>query len=294
MVSPFDGLEIAARSERIPMAVVTSFHIGGPAEHFIEPRSFEELARLASRCCCCGVPFRILGGGSNILVSDRGVSGAVFRLSGMKGISRSGSRMICEAGSLLHRIVLKAQDWGLGGLEPLAGIPGTVGGAVAMNAGGKYGAVAALLHSVTTLDKLGFIHERSRHELNPGYRHMELHEEVVLRAVFDLAEEDPVKIAEKRLTVLEDKSKTQPLCAFSAGCIFKNPAGRMSAGQMIDQAGLKGRRVGQAVVSAKHANFIINEGGASAQDVLELIGNIRERVRKVFGTDLELEIELWN
>lgn len=292
MNTPFEGYEDAVCSA-VPLATVTSFRIGGPAEYFIEPRSFEELAALLNRCSKSGVRTRVIGKGSNLLVSDRGVSGAVFRLSKMKDITHDGSRVICDAGASLSRLLHVAEEWGLSGLEPLAGIPGTVGGAVAMNAGGRHGAIASVLRSVTTFTQHGSVHERTPEELGLSYRHSSLRGEVVLRAEFDLVEREPAEIAETRITVLEDKARTQPLVSWSAGCIFKN-LGQCSAGELIDLAGLKGERVGQAVVSAKHANFIINDGGATAQDVQTLIAKLKKGVSKTFGIELELEIEQWN
>ena len=292
MAAAFQGFEDAVCSA-VPLASVTCFHIGGPADHFVEPRSFEELARLTARCARRGIPVHILGGGSNILVSDRGVSGAVFRLVNMRDISRAGALVTCDAGATLPLLVRQAEQWGLSGLEPLAGIPGTVGGAVAMNAGGRHGTIASVLRAVTTLGRHGPFHVRTADELGLGYRDSGLRGEVVVRAEFGLAGRDPAEIARVHRSVLEEKTRTQPLAAWSAGCIFKNPDGR-SAGQLIDEAGLKGERAGGAVVSRKHANFIINEGGASAHDVQVLIDKIRRTVRKTFGVELELEIELWN
>ena len=292
MASPFRGCEHAVCSA-VPLATVTSFHIGGPAEHLVEPHNLGELILLVDRCMNSGIPVRVLGGGSNILAADRGVHGAVLRLSRMTGITRSGTRLSCGAGALLRHVVRKAERWGLSGLEPLAGIPGTIGGAVAMNAGGERGCVASVLHSATTLDRYGFVRKRSPKRLGLAYRRSNLHGEIVVGAEFELIEKDAAEIAAARRSVFEDKAKTQPLAAPSAGCVFKNPKAR-GAGQLIDLVGLKGARSGHAVVSAKHANFIINEGGATARDVRTLIGRIRRRVRRAFGIDLKLEIELWN
>ena len=292
MTTAFEGFEHAVCAA-VPLATVTSFRVGGPAEFFVEPRDLRELVCLFRRCADRGIPVRMLGAGSNILASDRGVAGGVFRLSKMTRIERSGARVTCEAGVSLPRLVWKAEQWGLSGLEPLAGIPGTVGGAVAMNAGGKHGCIASVLRSVTTLDRYGLVRERTPKKLGLGYRRSRLRAEIGVCATFELVEKDTMEIARARLSVLEDKAKTQPLAAWSAGCIFKNPEGR-SAGELIDQAGLKGERVGRAVVSTKHANFIVNEGGATARDIRALIGRVRRRVRKASGIDLELEIELWN
>lgn len=300
MASPFEGFEHAVCSA-VPLATATSFHIGGPAEYFIEPQSIEELVALLGRCASEGVRVRVLGGGSNVLASDRGVSGAVFRLAKMRRVARSGSRVTCEAGVPLPGLLRLAERWGLSGLEALVGIPGTVGGAIAMNAGGKHGCIASVLRSVTTVDRHGLVHERPGAKLNPGYRQMRLHGEVVVGATLQLVEKPRSEIAEARTRILSEKARTQPLAAWSAGCVFRNPGGtsggassQLAAGKLIDLAKMKGQRVGGAVVSPKHANFIINEGGATAKDVHTLIRNIRRRVREAFGIDLKLEIEVWN
>ena len=292
MSSAFEGFEHRVCAA-VPLSTLTSFRIGGPAEYFVEPRNLDELVRLVVRCRDHDVPVRLLGGGSNVLAPDHGVPGAVFRLSSLTGIRRSGTEIACEAGAMLPRLVRRAEQWGLSGLEPLAGIPGTVGGAIAMNAGGKHGSVASVLRSVTTLDRYGFVRKRGPRKLGFGYRSSKLRPEIAVGATFGLIEKDPTEIADRRLTVLEEKARTQPLAGWSAGCIFKNSRDR-GAGELIDRAGLKGERVGRAVVSAKHANFIVNEGGASSRDIRTLIDRVRHRVRKTFGIDLELEIELWN
>ena len=292
MAAVFNGFEDAVCAA-VPLAAMTGFHIGGPAEHLVEPRSFEEFARLFARCTRRGVPVHILGGGSNILVSDRGVSGAVFRLTKMQDISRTGACVTCEAGVSLPHLLRQAERWGLSGLESLVGIPGTVGGAVAMNAGGKHGSIVSVLRSVTTLCRNGAFCTRTPEQIRLGYRRSGLRGEAVLRAEFELTEMDSAEIDRARKSVFREKAETQPLAAWSAGCIFKNPEGR-SAGQLIELAGLKGERYGHAVVSTKHANFIVNEGGASANDVKALIDKIRATVRKTFGVELELEIEEWN
>jgi UDP-N-acetylmuramate dehydrogenase len=278
----------------VPLASVTYFHIGGPAEYFVEPENLDQLVRVVDRCVAWGMPLRILGGGSNVLVDDRGIGGAVLRLSQMRNIVRQNQMIFCEAGARLMTVVRRAEEWGLSGLEPLTGIPGTVGGAIAMNAGGRHGCIGDVLHSVTTLDRFGRLRTRDAAKLEIGYRRTNLDGEIVAGATLNLTEKAPAEIAEKRQAMHRAKSETQPLGAWSAGCVFKNADDGRSAGALIDQAGLKGQREGRAVVSEKHANFIVNEGGATARDVRKLIDRIRHRVRKAFGVELELEIELWN
>ncbi len=300
MASPFEGFEHAVCSA-VPLSTATSFHIGGPAEYFIEPQSIEELVALLGRCANERVRVRVLGGGSNVLATDQGVSGAVLRLSKLRRVVRSGPHVTCEAGVPLPALIRQVERWGLSGLEALVGIPGTVGGAIAMNAGGKHGCIASALRSVATVDRYGLLHERPAATLNPGYRQMRLRGEIVVEATLQLIEKSRAEIAEARKRILCEKARTQPLAAWSAGCVFRNPNGtgdgaasQLAAGKLIDLAEMKGRRVGGAIVSPKHANFIINEGGATAKDVHTLIRDIRRRVRKTFGIDLKLEIEVWN
>lgn len=300
MTSPFEGFEHAVCSA-VPLATATSFHIGGPAEYFIEPQSVEELVALLERCANERIHVRVLGSGSNVLVADRGVSGAVLRLSKLRRIVRSGPHVTCGAGVPIPALIRQAERWGLSGIEALAGIPGTVGGAIAMNAGGKHGCIASVLCSVTTVDRYGLLRERPGATLNPGYRQMQLRGEIVVEATLQLTEKTRAEIAEARKRILSEKARTQPLTAWSAGCVFRNPVrtsdgalSQLPAGKLIDLAKMKGRRVGGAVVSHKHANFIINEGSATARDVQTLIRDIRRCVRKTFGIHLKLEIEVWN
>lgn len=280
--------------EFMPLAPETSFRIGGPAQFFIEPKNFEELTGAIARCVRNGIPIKILGGGSNVLISDRGIEGAVIRLAKMNTVTRDGNRVISEAGAQLAGLVRRAEQWGLSGLERLAGIPGSVGGAVTMNAGGKFGCISSVIKSVTILDMTnGSITELSKDQIGLGYRESGLNGRIVLRAEFELCEQNHEWIVERHIQVLEDKAKSQPLNSWSAGCIFKNPDND-GAGRLIDSAGMKGRRVGHALVSPVHANFIVNEGGASADDVKKLITEVHDTVNDKFGVNLELEILMWN
>jgi len=292
MANPFEGFEDAVCCA-VPLWTATSFRIGGPAQYLIEPRNLDELVALLDRCRDNAIPVRMLGGGSNILVSDRGVTGAVFRLSRMTALRRNNAQVVCEAGVSLPMLVRQAEAWGLSGLEPLAGIPGVLGGALAMNAGGAHGCIADTLQHVKTLDRYGRLRDRSPQRLRMAYRQSHLHGEVVLGAAFRLTPKDPAQIRKTYRQVFQDKARSQPLAAPSAGCVFKNPPGR-GAGSLIDQAHLKGEHVGDAVVSNKHANFILNRGHATATDVRRLIDNVRRRVRRRLGVELKLEIELWN
>ena len=177
-------------------------------------------------------------------------------------------------------------------MEGLAGIPSTVGGAVRMNAGGRYGEFGDVVREVELLCSDGHLETRSRAQLGFGYRTSAVKDEIVLSVRLELAEDDPVRVGQRFDECFECKTRSQPLTERSAGCIFKNPQGQ-SAGALIDQAGLKGVKWGGARVSERHANFIVADEGATASDVIRLIDLIRERVQKVFGTELQIEVEIW-
>jgi UDP-N-acetylmuramate dehydrogenase len=268
--------------------------IGGPAQYFIEPTTPEELAEALRRCRENDVPVRVLGGGANLLIDDSGVRGAVIHLSGenFRSVVFTDKGVRAGAAADLHRMVLRSVREGMSGMECLAGIPGSVGGAVRMNAGGAFGDLGNIVESVQLMDADGVAFSRLRGELVFGYRHTNISSKVILGAEFRLVEDDPRRILNQVKQIWIYKKNTQPLGVRSAGCIFKNPRG-MSAGALIDKAALKGRRVGGAQVSGKHANFILADPGAHASDVLKLINIIREEVYKRWEVYLELEIEIW-
>ena len=218
----------------------------------------------------------------------------VLKLGNLNVISRDQDIVTCDAGVLLPKLVREAQRWGLGGLEPLAGIPGTVGGAITMNAGGNHGWINSVIKSVTMFDPAtGDVVVRERDQLRFSYRQLALDGRIILRAEFALKPADPFQIGQRQAAIITQKQRTQPMSAMSAGCVFKNP-GEVGAGKLIDDAGMKSRRVGHAVVSPVHANFIVNEGGATAADVRTLIEQVRERVLEKFGVHLQLEIKIWD
>ena len=181
---------------------------------------------------------------------------------------------------------------GLSGLECMAGIPASIGGAVRMNAGGRFGDFGAVVKSVEVMKRDGTIERWSKERVGFGYRHSAVDDNVVLSAELQLRDDDPDRVRKSFDELFELKRRTQPLAEHSAGCIFKNPQGR-SAGALIDHAGLKGTRWGEAEVSRQHANFIVANEGATASDVLHLIDMVRDRVRKEFQTELEMEVEVW-
>jgi UDP-N-acetylmuramate dehydrogenase len=278
----------------VPLAPYTWLKIGGPAQLLIEPRSVEELQAVVRRCYEREVPVRMLGGGSNILIPDAGVSGAVIRIAGepFTRVSIEGQQVRAGGGALLSHVISASVAAGLAGLETLVGIPGTVGGALHGNAGTRHGDVGQFLSAVTVITATGEKFVRTEDELTFAYRQSSINELAIVEALFALTPEDPDEIARRLRKLWIMKKATQPLSFQSAGCIFKNPRG-LSAGALIEQAGLKGTRVGQCEVSDRHANFIVTHENATAADLLKLVDLIRTKVAEAHGVDLDLEIQVW-
>ncbi|MGQ0612512.1 MAG: UDP-N-acetylmuramate dehydrogenase [Planctomycetaceae bacterium] len=270
----------------------TSWRIGGPAELYLEPADAEELTLTLASLQRVGMPFRILGGGSNLLVADRGVAGAVLSLDRMGRIERQGDRLRVEAGARLSSVVRRAVEEGLTGAERLAGIPGRVGGAIFGNSGGRYGSIESLVEEIELLRGDGVL-ERIRPPADFfHYRRSGVGERVVLRVLLRLepAVREAVRATTRR--IVEERRSTQPGWVGNAGCVFKNPPGQ-SAGRLIDLAGLKGSACGPLHVSPLHANFFENAGGATEEDVVRLVERVQETVRRVHGVELELEVRRW-
>ncbi len=281
--------------ERVPLAPMTWFKLGGPADFFLEPTSEEQLATIVRRCHETNTPLRFLGMGANVLVPDEGVSGAVVRLShaSFSDFKFDGSYLVAGGGADMTKLVLAAVRQGLAGLEHIAGIPGTVGGGICMNCGGKYGEIDSAVVSVRTVAADGEVCEREHDDLGFGYRTCRLGRDCVVSARFRLRRTDPIELDTRFREIWMYKQNTQPpLGAASIGCIFRNPEGQ-SAGQLIDLAGLKGLRLGSAYVSDRHANFIIAERGGRSADVRGLIALIQERVEQHCGLRLEPEVKIW-
>jgi len=277
-----------------PLGRRTWFRLGGRARYLFQPHSAEQLAALVVRAREEDVPLKVLGRGANVLVSDDGFDGVVVRLNhaSFRRVERRGSQVDVGAGVDLMPFAHACSAQGLSGLECMAGIPSTIGGAIRMNAGGRSGEFGRVVKSVRVLGPEGGTETWSRQRCGFGYRHSELGDNVVLSAQLELVEDDPAKVRRVFEECFSQKRDSQPLGDRSAGCIFKNPAGQ-SAGALIDQAGLKGARWGAAWVSERHANFIVARRGATASDVLHLIDLIRERVRSAFSTELEVEVDIW-
>jgi UDP-N-acetylmuramate dehydrogenase len=293
MKSLFGGFEKIVR-EAEPLAPHTWFHLGGPAEFFAEPNTVEELAALVRRCHDAGVQIRLLGGGSNLLVRDDGIEGLVVRLStaAFAEISVQGRTVTAGGGAKLGHVVSTVVREGLAGLETLVGIPGTVGGALHGNAGSRGGDVGQWTSRATVMTRAGEVFQRERDELVFSYRQSSLDELAILACQFQLEEDDPQELTKRMQTQWIVKKAAQPLGDKPAGSIFKNPRG-ISAGMLIEQAGLKGTRVGGAEVSDRNANFIVVSPEATSTDVLKLIELVRSRVAEHLGVELETEIEVW-
>ena len=292
----FAGLEEIVK-ENEPLAPYTWFRLGGPARYFVRPRNVDELRDAARRCRENELPMRVLGRGANLLVDDAGVKGAVIHLmqDQFKEVSFLEGAVRAGAGADMGKLVLRCVREGLSGLECLTGIPGSVGGCVHMNAGGAFGNIGPAVERLTLMADDGEVFQREREDLVFGYRQTNVTAKFILGAELRLAEDDPHRILQQVKQIWIHKKNTQPLSSRSAGCIFRNPQepGVPSAGALIDKSGLKGRRVGGAYVSEKHANFVLADPGAKASDVLKLVNIIQEVVYKNFKVYLQREIEVW-
>ncbi len=278
-----------------PLKLHTSWHIGGPAEILIEPADMEDLVRAVELTKKAGLPLFILGNGTNILASDKGVRGVVIKIG--KGFDHKrieGNRIFAGAASSLVSLARIAAANSLGGLEFAIGIPGTLGGALVMNAGANNASIGDLVKSVRVILPGGGVGEKGRHELGFGYRHSKLRGsgEIVIDAVLECYYRDPTEIKVDMKTYLDGRKRVQPGGYPNAGSVFKNPDGH-SAGQLIEESGCKGMERGGAQVSLKHANFIVNKGHATARDIMYLIERVRARVRDTFKVELKTEIEIW-
>ncbi len=292
-INPFAGLEEIVK-EHEPLAPHTWYRIGGPARWYVQPRTTEELQEAAVRCAENHVPIYVLGLGANLLVADQGVNGAVFRLDAehFRRVRYEKTTVEVASGVDLQKLLLRTVRQGLAGIECLAGIPGTIGGGVRMNAGGKFGDIGALITRVQVMDASGSIFDRTKDDLVFDYRSTNISATFILSATLDLEEENPDQIMERTKQIWMFKKNSQPLNTKNAGCIFKNPRG-LSAGALIDQAALKGLRLGGAEVSQKHANFIIAHPGCRADDVLKLIKLVQEKVYDKHQVHLETEVKFW-
>ncbi|MCH7497044.1 MAG: UDP-N-acetylmuramate dehydrogenase [Candidatus Marinimicrobia bacterium] len=276
-----------------PMSRHTTYGIGGPAEVFYRPGDKTELGRMLRLAAVETIPITLLGSGSNCLVSDAGVPGMVVTLAGaLKELHLEGGRVVAGSGVMLGHLVKRCLQMGLTGVESLIGVPGTLGGALMMNAGAFGGEISAHLIRVQTLTRSGAARTYRRDELTFAYRSSSFSpDEVIVEAEFQFEPGLADKMARLRKQTSQERKSRQPLKHRSAGSVFKNPAPDRAAGMLIDQAGLKGTRRGDAEISTKHGNFFINHNRATAEEMVYLITLAARTVKQQFGTQLELEIK---
>lgn len=287
----FDAARLFADA---PMRFHTTFRIGGPADLLFYPKNTEEVQRIIRMAREYGEKVTLLGNGSNLLVRDGGIRGLVIRFSRkMAALSREGTDLIVGAGTLLRDAAVFAQKNGLSGLEFSCGIPGSMGGAIFMNAGAYDGEMKSVVVSVKTVSPEGEVHLYSAEEMDFGYRHsiFQSCDEAICETRLHLHEDDMALILERMVDLNQRRESKQPLSYPSAGSTFRRPPGYF-AGTLIDQAGLKGLTVGGAQVSQKHAGFVINIGNATANDVQQLISMVQKRVYAAHGVQLFPELRI--
>lgn len=275
-----------------PMKAHTTFKIGGNADLYIVANTLEELRVITAKLKAADIPYMMLGKGSNLLVSDEGIEGAVIELSGdFKEIRVDGDTITCGAGVTLSKLCTVALEHSLSGLEFAYGIPGSVGGAVFMNAGAYSGETKDVVEEVVFLDNNGEIATYTNEEVRFSYRYSIFKEtgEIILFSKYKLTKDDPESIKARMDDFMNRRRTKQPLEYPSAGSVFKRPEGAF-AGTLIEQCGLKGKTVGGAQVSEKHAGFIINVGGATCEDVMNLVKLVQDTVKSETGYTLEREL----
>ena len=279
--------------EKEPMKKHTTFRVGGPADVLIQPDT-EELKKVIRLCAQQGEPCCVIGNGSNLLIGDKGIRGLVIEMLSVKdAIEINGDTIRAGAGMLLSKTAMEAAKAGLSGMEFAAGIPGTIGGAVVMNAGAYGGEMKDILVSVTVLDEEGELRRIQAEDLNLGYRRSNIIENhyIVVEAVLKLKQGETSEILAQMDTLKQQRREKQPLEYPSAGSTFKRPEGYF-AGKLIMDAGLRGYQVGGAMVSEKHCGFVINAGDATAADIRRLMQDVSDTVQEKFGVTLEPEVKM--
>ena len=276
-----------------PMAKHTTLRVGGPADVYVEPANENDLASVLKYCGQHGLKFFILGRGSNLLVRDKGFRGVVVCLGQpeFSKIEIDDARLRCGAGARLKNVAVEARRKGVSGLEFLEGIPGSVGGALRMNAGAMGGATFDVVESVRVMDFDGGISEMAPREMAVAYRGCATLKSLVALSAVLAGRPDSVESIAQRMSAYSQKRWTSQPAAPSAGCMFKNPP-TIPAGKLIDELGLKGTRVGGARISDEHGNFLVNDGNATATEVLELIGILQAKARAERGIELHTEVEI--
>ena len=276
-----------------PLARHTWYCIGGPSDFLAYPANVEDLQRLLQRCRELDVPTYMLGEGANLLVSDSGYRGVMISLTrGLTASDVNNTQVTVEAGALLKDVISFCERHGLGGIEGLSGIPGTIGGALTMNAGANHGEIDDCVASVSLLNTAFEMVELSREQIAFGYRSApELQDTCILGCTLQLQHDDTERLRQFRLRQIAEREAKQPLDCPSCGSVFKRPAG-CYVGKMVEELGLKGFRHGDAMISDKHGGFIVNCGQATAAQVLYLIRMIQEAVAKRYAVELEPEVRL--
>jgi UDP-N-acetylenolpyruvoylglucosamine reductase len=290
-------IQRVSRATRIrcgePLAKRTTFRVGGPADLYVEPVSEEDLSAVLQFCGARGLPLFLLGRGSNLLVRDGGFRGAVICLARpqFSRMEVTGYHLYCGAGAKLKSVAVEAKRHGLTGLEFLEGIPGTVGGALRMNAGAMGSRMFDVVETIRFMDFDGHVQECSAAEANAEYRSCPLLKDHIALSAVLKGHPAAREVIEQRMNAFSEKRWASQPAAPSAGCIFKNPDA-IPAGKLIDELGLKGVRVGGAMVSMEHGNFIVTEGKATAADILKLIEVIQQRAKTERGIELEPEVQI--
>jgi UDP-N-acetylmuramate dehydrogenase len=289
----FTGLEHIVR-ENEPIAHFTWLRLGGPAKYFAEPTSVEELKSLVTRCRDANLPVRVLGGGSNVLIRDEGVPGLVVHLAApaFGAIAVNGTTVTAGGGARLSHVISTAVREGLSGLEPLVGIPGTVGGALRTNAGANGSDIGQCTRRATVMTHVGQVQVNEGSDLRFAYRQSSLDELVILDADFGLDREDVATLTKRMQKLWIVQKSMQPQGHLNVGCIFQDVGG-IRAASLIEQAGFRSAQVGQAAVSELNANFIVAQPQAKSRDVIALIELLRNGVAERLGIALEAELEIW-
>ena len=274
------------------LSMHTTWQIGGPASLFAQVTETDELIETLAEAEKRNLPVFVIGDGSNLLVADKGFKGLVIKLrGGFSGFTVKHNIISAGAGVKLGSIVTAARQKSLSGISFAAGIPGTIGGALVMNAGGNDGTVSDIVETLTVLNPQGEIEKLTKSDIKFGYRESSLKRKgIILNASFRLETGNPESVTKEIVDKLDQKQRTQPIEARTAGSVFKNP-GNKRAAALIEAAGCKGMRIGGAVISRRHANFILNVGGATANDVLNIINEVAAKVKSNEGIDLEREVE---
>jgi UDP-N-acetylmuramate dehydrogenase len=275
----------------VPLARHTTFQVGGPASYFLATNDIPNIQKAVQLAANAGLPVAALGGGSNVLITDAGFAGLIIQLTSTFCEVHPDGTVTADAGTVLSRVVRSTVSANVTGIEFAVGIPGTFGGALAGNAGTGGHGIAEFATAVTYIDATGKLRTSTRAELDVSYRYTRFkyaRAEIIVSGTLQLSTATPTEIQEKVREAVARRS-WQPKGAWCAGCIFKNPSGG-HAGKLIDQAGLKGKKIGGAMVSLEHANFVVNTGTATAEDIVILISYVKQQVRDQFGIQLEEEV----